>query len=145
MCVCVGDDLAKNCEAFGPGLFGAEAGRSASFSIVSNDSRGQPMSTGGLPFTASLENDDFMYFFGVTDNRDGTYEGQYITSAPGEFNLHIMLNDEHHVYGSPFTVVVSILIPIYIYIYSFIFIQCNYIRYSHQSPPLPTVLLMVQL
>jgi len=100
----LGEDLAKNCEAFGPGLFGAECGHAASFSIVANDARGQPMDTGGLPFTASLENEDLLYYFMVTDNQDGTYEGQYITSVPGDFKLHIMLNDEHHVYGSPFSV-----------------------------------------
>jgi hypothetical protein len=100
-------DQAQSCEAFGPGLFGAEAGTSTTFTIQATDAGGQPMTEGGMPFTATLENEDYLYNVQVLDNNDGTYSSTYAISAPGDYSLALKLNDEHHIFGSPFAVRVS--------------------------------------
>ena len=78
-------DQAQSCEAFGPGLFGAEAGTSTTFTVQATDAGGQPMTEGGMPFTATLENEDYLYNVQVLDNNDGTYSSTYAISAPGDF------------------------------------------------------------
>ena len=93
--IAVTEDQALSCEAFGPGLFGAEAGISTSFTIQATDSNGQSMIEGGMPFTATLENDTFLYNINVLDNNDGTYTANYAISAPGDFDLALKLNDEY--------------------------------------------------
>ncbi|GMH83186.1 hypothetical protein TL16_g09514 [Triparma laevis f. inornata] len=100
-------DQAQSSEAFGPGLFGAEAGTSTTFTIQATDQSGQPMTSGGMPFTATLENDSHLYNVQVLDNNDGTYSSTYAISSPGDYSLALKLNDEHHIFGSPFAVRVS--------------------------------------
>jgi len=103
----VTEDQAQSCEAFGPGLFGAEAGTPTTFTIQATDASGAPMTEGGIPFTATLENDDYLYNIQVLDNDDGTYSSSYAISAPGDYNLALKLNDEYHIFGSPFAVRVA--------------------------------------
>jgi len=105
--IAVTEDQALSCEAFGPGLFGAEAGIGTSFTIQATDSSGQTMIEGGMPFTATLENDEYLYNINILDNNDGTYSAQYAISAPGDYDLAVKLNDEYHIFGSPFAVRVS--------------------------------------
>lgn len=95
-------DHAQSCEAFGPGLFGAESGVATTFTIQATDAQGQPATDGGLPFTATLENDTHLYNIQVMDNEDGTYSSTYAISAPGEYSLSLKLNDEYPILGSPF-------------------------------------------
>ena len=101
------EDQAQSCEAFGPGLFGAEAGTPITFTIQATDATGAPMTEGGIPFTATLENEDYLYNIQVLDNDDGTYSSSYAISAPGDYNLALKLNDEYHIFGSPFAVRVA--------------------------------------
>jgi hypothetical protein len=102
--ILVTEDHAQSCETFGPGLFGAEAGLTTSFTIQATTSNSEPMIEGGLPFTATLENDTLMYNVLMMDNNDGTYSANYAVSAPGDYDLSLKLNDEHHIFGSPFAV-----------------------------------------
>ena len=103
----VSEDQAQSCEAFGPGLFGADAGAPTTFTIQAADATGAPMTEGGMPFTATLENDDYLYNIQVLDNNDGTYSSSYAISAPGDYELALKLNDECHIFGSPFMVRVA--------------------------------------
>ena len=100
----VGAEIAHNCQAFGPGLFGAEVGQHAQFVIQTHDLHGNMLALGGMPFTATLTDDECMYYLQLTDNSDGTYSAHYIVSRPGIYLLSIRLNDEHEIYGSPFEV-----------------------------------------
>jgi hypothetical protein len=68
------------------------------------DPDGNQLTTGGLPFTANLYDDICLYHIGVHDNSNGTLSAFYVLSRPGSYELSIMLNDEHHIYGSPFNV-----------------------------------------
>ena len=43
----------------------------------------------------------------VTDNEDGTYSAVYNVSAAGTYSLSILLDDDHHILGSPFHVDVT--------------------------------------
>lgn len=101
-----GAAIAANCQAFGSGLCGAEAGTPAEFVVQVYDSEGQPVRVGGLPFAAYLEDDECLYHLRVTDNDDGTYSAFYAVSRTSNYLLSIRLNDEHEVYGSPFEVTV---------------------------------------
>lgn len=103
-CYQLGEEIAKNCQAFGPGLFGAEAGSRTHFLIQMHDIMGQEVVVGGMPITITILNEDTLYYVKVTDNRDGTYSAFYTLSQPGAFNLHIKLNDEHEIFGSPFQI-----------------------------------------
>jgi hypothetical protein len=99
-------DQALNCEAFGPGLFGCEAGARAQFTVQANDERGNPHAYGGARFMATLANDDLHYDLRVGDNQDGTYVVQYCTCRAGTYQLFITLGS-YDIYGSPFTVTVG--------------------------------------
>jgi hypothetical protein len=102
----VGHELSQNCQAYGPGLFGAEAGVAANFEIQMSDLVGQPVEVGGMPFTATLGNESHLFHLLVNDNDNGTYSAYYVVSKPGVYNLSIKLNDVHHIFGSPFEVTV---------------------------------------
>ena len=100
----VGSEIALNCQAFGPGLFGAEVGQYAQFAIQMYDLMGKQVIVGGMPFTATLTDENYLYYLRIVDNEDGTYGAHYIVSRPGIYSLNIRLNDEHDIYGSPFEV-----------------------------------------
>ena len=63
---------------------------------------------GPCDFTVTLSNDELLYKVHTTDHDDGTYEASYKVSSVGDFNLSVMLNGEHHIYGSPFNVKVRV-------------------------------------
>lgn len=96
--------LAENCQAYGPGLFGSEAGQAGQLVVQMHDNDGQPMNLSGVPFTISLEDDECLFYLKVTDNDDGSYGAHYVVSRPGKFLLHVRLNDEYDISGSPFEV-----------------------------------------
>jgi hypothetical protein len=96
--------LAENCQAYGPGLFGAEAGQSSQFMIQLYDNDGVPLARGGVPFTVSLSDDECLYYIKVNDNNNGTYSGHFVVSRPSKYLLHIRLNDDHDISGSPFEI-----------------------------------------
>ena len=100
----VGSEIAHNCQAFGPGLFGAEVGQHAQFVIQAHDLLGNAVAVGGMPFTATLTDTECQYYLRISDNNDGTYAAHYVVSRPGVYLLSIRLNDEHEIYGSPYEV-----------------------------------------
>ena len=97
-----GELIANNSIAFGPGLFGAEAGKRGNFSVQIRDSQQLPVRKGGMPLTVSIQNHECLYYLRVQDKKDGTYSCHYTLANPGRYEIHILLNDEHHVSGSPF-------------------------------------------
>lgn len=103
-CYLLGEEIGKKCKAFGPGLVGTEAGHKTHFLIQVNDLDGQPTNEGGMPITATISDEQRLYYIRVIDNQDGTYSGYYAIGHPGVYDLHIKLNDEHNIEGSPFTI-----------------------------------------
>lgn len=99
-----GEEVAQLVRAFGPGLFGAEAGRPAQFVLQMYDRDGAPVSLGGLNFTATLMDDECLFHVRVIDNDNGTYSAHYVIARPSTYVLNIRLNDEHDIFGSPFHV-----------------------------------------
>lgn len=97
-----GEEIGQNCTAFGPGLFGSEAGKKAQFMIQMHDIQGNEVLTGGMPITATISNDECLYYLKIKDNNDGTYSAHYVLSKPGIYQLGVRINDEHDIYGSPF-------------------------------------------
>jgi hypothetical protein len=100
----IGDDLAQNCQAFGPGLFGSEAGKSTQFVVNIYDLSGQRVSKGGMPVVAAISNEDSVFYVALIDNEDGTYYANYTLGKCGKYSLAIKINDEHHIFGSPFDI-----------------------------------------
>jgi hypothetical protein len=98
----IGEELAQNCQAFGPGLFGSEAGKSVQFVVNVHDLTGQRVSKGGMPIVATITNSDSLYYLAVIDNEDGTYYCNYVLGQAGKYQLSITINEEHHIFGSPF-------------------------------------------
>jgi hypothetical protein len=103
-CYLIGEEIGKKCKAFGPGLVGAEAGHKTHFLIQVNDLEGQAMTEGGMPITATISDEQRLYYIRIIDNQDGTYSGYYAIGHPGAYDLHIKLNDEHDIEGSPFPI-----------------------------------------
>jgi len=100
----IGADIAQNCQAYGPALFGSEAGQQSHLIVQVYDSTGQQVTRGGMPLTATLESADCLYYLRLLDNSDGSYFAQYMVGRAGKYQLSICLNDEHHICGSPFEV-----------------------------------------
>jgi len=100
----LGDEIAQNCQAFGPGLFGVEAGKLTQFLVQVYDVNGQKVTMGGMPVTATIENDVALYHLSVQDHEDGTYSSSYTLGRSGKYKLNVTLNEEHHVFGSPFEI-----------------------------------------
>jgi hypothetical protein len=99
-----GEEIAQNCQCYGPGLFGAEAGQQGQFVLEIHDIDGEPVSRGGMPVTCTISSDDLLYYVSLTDNENGSYSGFYTLSTPGKYQLSIRLNDEHEVFGSPYEI-----------------------------------------
>lgn len=100
----IGEELAQNCQAFGPGLFGSEAGKSTQFVVTLYDLGGQRVSKGGMPVVATITNEDSIFYVALIDNDDGTYYANYVLAQTGKYQLSITLNEEHHIFGSPFDI-----------------------------------------
>jgi hypothetical protein len=100
----IGEEIAQNCQAYGPGLFGAEAGKSTHFVVEIHDLSGQKVNMGGMPVTATIEDESSLYYLIVNDNEDGTYSVFYTLGRAGKFKLNITLNEEHHIFGSPYDI-----------------------------------------
>lgn len=98
----LGEEIASNCQAFGPGLFGSEAGQMAQFVVQIHDLTGNQVTKGGMPITATISNADCLYYLRIQDNDDGSYLAQYTLGSHGSYDLSIKINDEHHIFGSPF-------------------------------------------
>ena len=102
----MGEQIAQNCQAYGPGLYGAEAGKREQFVLQIYDVDGMQVTRGGMPVTCSIYNDEVMYYVKVLDNQDGTFSAFYMLGSPGKYKLSIRLNDEHEIHGSPFDIAI---------------------------------------
>ena len=103
----LGADDAKRCRCEGPGLFRYACGSFGGFSVETFDENDDRLDAGGLRFNAALENDSHRFELEVEDLRDGTYACEYRHAPPpGAYELSVLLRDEFHVEGSPFTCVV---------------------------------------
>eukprot|EP00981_Chlorochromonas_danica_P005183 scaffold1046_cov162-Ochromonas_danica.AAC.13 len=102
----LGEEVAQNCQAMGSGLFGAEAGKTASFVVQIHDLLGQKVTKGNMPMTATISNEDVLYYLTVVDQEDGSYYMQYTIATAGKYNLEVKINDEHPIFGSPFEIVI---------------------------------------
>lgn len=100
----IGEQISQNCQAFGPGLFGAEVGQAVQFVVQIRDLMGQQMTKGGMPVSATICNSESLYYVRVLDNQDGTYFAQYVLGRHGKYQLSIKINDEHDIFGSPFDI-----------------------------------------
>ena len=141
----IGKQLSSNCMAFGPGLFGSEAGQAVQFLVQIHDLVGQQVFRGGMPLTACITNyppedipqgegldgeaeekaiekgketrqslvnsragkgrsNGILYHLAVQDRDDGTYLAHYVLGKKGKYFLSIRINDEHHIFGSPFRI-----------------------------------------
>ena len=100
----MGQQIALNCQAFGPGLYGAEAGKREQFVLQIYDVEGMQVTRGGMPVTCTISNEDLLYYVKVLDNNDGTFSAYYMLGTPGKYKLSIRLNDEHEIHGSPFDI-----------------------------------------
>lgn len=109
-----GDTFALSCQAFGAGLFGTEAGQKGKFAIVLRDSNGDQLTKGGMPITISIHNKECLYYLRVNDHLNGTYSAHYVLAKPDSYKMHIRINDEHDIFGSPFdlTVLPSRTVPV---------------------------------
>ncbi len=47
------------------------------FVIQIHDLLGQQVTKGGMPITATITNNDCLYYLRILDNEDGTYLAQY--------------------------------------------------------------------
>lgn len=102
----LGHELALNCHAYGSGLFGAEAGQPGIFTIQIQDLVSQQVTRGGMPIMAKLLNaaQTHLYYCIVVDNENGTYTVQYTLASAGKYELSILINNEHPIFGSPFDI-----------------------------------------
>eukprot|EP01038_Epipyxis_sp_PR26KG_P007045 gene7045-9620_t len=100
----IGEEIAQNCQAYGPGLFGSEAGQPVQFIIQIHDRMGQLVNRGAMPIAVTITNSESIYYIKVRDNNDGTYLVSYTIGVKGKYSLSIKLNDEHHIFGSPFDI-----------------------------------------
>jgi hypothetical protein len=84
----------------GDGLRRCVNGRSASFAIDAPHKN--------LKFFAALESATHRYELDVVEDPDGTYACSYVIAAPpGPYELSVLLDDELHCPGSPFTTTVT--------------------------------------
>lgn len=59
-----------------------------------------------MPMTATISNDDVLYYLTVVDQEDGSYYMQYTLATAGKYNLEVKINNEHPIFGSPFEIVI---------------------------------------
>ena len=98
-------DKAQAFNVMGNGMFSAVAGKEAEFSLHNTD---EHMSH--CVFSATLSNEEYFYKMHLVDTEEreeALYTCSYCISAAGEYQLAVKMNGDHHVYGSPFNVVVE--------------------------------------
>jgi filamin len=92
--------------AEGPGVEGANTKEPAPFTIKSIDSRGNPVNTGKDNFKAVVSGPEDVGEVPLTDNGDGTYDGVYQVSRPGNYTVDITLDGEP-IKGSPYNLLIQ--------------------------------------
>ena len=82
---------ARQCVVAGEGIRGAELREEASFSIHSRDEKGIPITTGGDRFKVSFRGRSALELQ-LYDMGDGSYEGRYIATVGGTYELIMLLD-----------------------------------------------------
>jgi len=97
-------------DVYGPGIEGGNTADPAIFTIVSKNSKGVPLTTGGFPVEVEVtESDQDPCPCEVVDNNDGTYTVSYQPSEPGTHCVDVMLRTKKplfydHIKDSPYYV-----------------------------------------
>lgn len=95
------------CTAEGPGLEHAVVGQPAPFKITAKNKIGNPLKVGGHPFVAVLKDEhDVPVEAKVTDNKDGTYDAEYVPKFAADAKVHVTVGDKD-IKDSPFPVKVD--------------------------------------
>lgn len=85
----------ENSYAVGPGLEKGQAEHPAVFTIHGVNVDGQPLKTGGDPFSVSVEGPHGTSVEpSITDNGDGTYTVSYAPQSPGDYKVNVFLFDK---------------------------------------------------
>jgi len=95
---------------FGPGLQGGDTADPALFTIVSKNSKGQPLTQGGHPVEVEVSDKDGNPVPSkVVDNHDGTYTASYQPNEAGDHRVDVLLRTKQplyydHIKDSPYYV-----------------------------------------
>jgi hypothetical protein len=87
----IGPDPTK-CKCYGPGLEGGEAHEPARFTIEARNCLGDPITSGGHPFSVTVKDPH-----GATipakcvDNKNGTYSCEYLPQEVGDYVVGVTL------------------------------------------------------
>jgi filamin len=96
--------------AYGAGLRAPVARKKNKFTVVSKNSEGTRLQSGGLlinsKFAPKVVELEKYHQAKVKDNRNGEYSIGYIPTSPGEYVIYVTLQ-EFDIAGSPFTVTVT--------------------------------------
>lgn len=91
-----------NTVASGPGVEGGRAGPAVPFRIESRDKNNNPVKTGNDPFKVTVKGPNGQNVpVNLHDNLNGTYDGSYPATQPGQYEVAVTLNGEH-IKDSPF-------------------------------------------
>lgn len=91
----------SQCYAHGPGVEGAATNNPAPFTIQAINYLGQPLDKGGDAFDVQVSGPAGAVPVTVADNGNGTYSGNYTPTAPGQYNVAIVLRGDN-IKGSPY-------------------------------------------
>ena len=95
---------ASKCEAYGPGLEGAEVGVDAPFTVVLKNRAGKQLTDGGHEVEVQVEDSNGCKLpVQQKDNKDGTYSLSYKPNDIGRHEITIKHKDQH-IGSSPFHV-----------------------------------------
>jgi len=106
-----GEPSPGHCEAHGPGIESATAGKPVQFFVQTKDSNGNNIAKGGAKIQAVLEDAAGKIPVSVVDNNDGTYTCTYTPHTASNSKLHVNVATQNFgtgpVAGAPFTVSVA--------------------------------------
>lgn len=99
---------ASQCEAFGPGLEGAEVGVAAPFTVVLKNRTGTQLTEGGHPVDVRVvDGHGCLLPVEQTDNQDGTWSMAYTPTDIGRHEI-VVSHKEQLIGNSPFVVDVQL-------------------------------------
>jgi len=93
----------------GPGVTGGVAGKPLPFTIRAIDKDGAPVPVGGDDYKVTVDGPNgFHEDVKVTDNKNGTYSGEYTAPLPGDYKVQVgVAHDSRPVGKSPYHVKVK--------------------------------------
>jgi len=86
-------------DVYGPGLEGGDTANQATFTVVSKNSKGQPLSQGGHPVDSQVyDPQGNEVSTKIIDNQDGTYTVNYNPRDPGDHKIDVVLHTKKALY-----------------------------------------------